>query len=101
MNDWNPASGTRYIGVTERGDAGADLVWADRIKDPMWAGAVLITKRMSARFNDLVLACPKPVVVHCTCTGNGGTWAEPAAPGGGRHVRWDDQDFDDFFKDDI
>ncbi len=43
-------------------------------------GAILITKRMSKTFNDLVLACTKPVIVHCTCTGNGGTWIEPAAP---------------------
>lgn len=68
------------VGVTERGDAGTDFSWAERIKRPEWAGAILITKRMGPEFNRLVLECKKPVVVHCTCTGNGGTWIEPAAP---------------------
>lgn len=78
MTNYHATAG--LVGVTERGDAGTDFAWTERIRDPRWAGAVLITKRMSAKFNDAVLACPKPAVVHCTCTGNGGTWVEPNAP---------------------
>ena len=72
---------TGLIGVTERGDAGTDFSWHQSLAQPCWAGAVLITKRMSDRFNQLVLSAPKPCIVHCTCTGNGRTWIEPAAPG--------------------
>lgn len=68
------------IGVTERGDAGTDFSWHKKLEDPEWAGAVLITKRLSPEFNKLVLSAPKPAVLHCTCTGNGGTWVEPNAP---------------------
>lgn len=77
-NKGTPDSG--LIGVTERGDAGIDFSWAERINDPQWAGAILITKRMSPQFNQLVMACRKPVIIHCTCTGNGGTWVEPNVP---------------------
>lgn len=69
-----------YIGVTERGDAGIDFSWHGRLGQPQWAGAVLITKRLSERFIELALTATKPVIVHCTCTGNGGTWAEPNVP---------------------
>lgn len=66
------------IGFTERGDAGRDFSWFDKLSTV--DGAILITKSMSDHFNDLVLTAEKPVIVHVGCTGWGETWLEPNAP---------------------
>lgn len=66
------------IGITERGDAGRDLSWTCSIN--FMDGAVLITKAMTPAFINAVLDCRKPTIVHCTCTGCGGTVLEPGVP---------------------
>ena len=66
------------IGITERGDAGIDLSWQQKLKDI--DGAVLITKNITDKFIDAVLAADKPIILHFTCTGFGGTILEPNVP---------------------
>lgn len=63
------------IGITERGDAGIDFSWHQNLSTV--DGAIIITKKMSDRFNELMLSASKPVILHCDCTGWGGTWLEP------------------------
>lgn len=66
------------IGITERGDAGIDLSWQQKLKE--MDGAVLITKNITDKFIDAVLDADKPLIVHCTCTGFGKTILEPNVP---------------------
>lgn len=66
------------IGITERGDAGINLAWVDKMSTV--DGAVLITKNITEEFKAAVLNCNKPLIVHCTCTGYGGTFLEPNVP---------------------
>ena len=66
------------IGITERGDAGLDLSWIYRLHEI--DGAILITKNANEAFRNAVLTSPKPIIVHATCTGWGGTYMEPAVP---------------------
>lgn len=62
------------IGVTERGDAGLNLVWLEALKRGVVDGVIAITK---APQNLLGRKLPAQVVVHCTITGHGGTALEP------------------------
>lgn len=66
------------IGVTERGDAGLDFSWYDRLN--YVDGAILITKKLSDDFIEKIISAPKPVILHCTCTGWGGSFLEPNVP---------------------
>lgn len=66
------------IGITERGDAGIDFRWVENMY--LVDGAILITKNLTGEFKSKVLMCEKPVIVHCTCTGWGGTELEPNVP---------------------
>lgn len=66
------------IGITERGDAGINLEWKDKLKDV--DGSILITKNITDEFIDAVLSSDKPLIVHCTCTGWGHTAVEPNVP---------------------
>ena len=66
------------IGITERGDAGLDLRWTCSINNVN--GAILITKAITPEFIRAVMTCRTPIVVHCTCTGYGGSVLEPGAP---------------------
>lgn len=66
------------IGITEAGDAGLDLSWADQMDKV--SGAILITKNVNPTFSDLVLQHQQRVIVHATCTGYGGTVLEPNVP---------------------
>lgn len=66
------------IGITERGDAGINFEWERKLHN--MDGAVLISKKFSNDFIDKVLAAEKPLVLHCTCTGYGGTKLEPCVP---------------------
>lgn len=68
------------IGITERGDAGLDFTWYQKLADNNIDGAILITKNITDAFIDHVLNAPKPVVIHATCTGWGGSWLEPNVP---------------------
>lgn len=69
------------IGVTERGDAGIDLSWSEKLNKV--DGAILITKNITDEFIDKVLYKynrVNKIIVHCTCTGWGGTLFEPNVP---------------------
>lgn len=69
------------IGITERGDAGIDLGWLER-KDTV-DGMVLITKNLTKPFRNHILELNKSgykIILHCTCTGFGGTELEPFVP---------------------
>lgn len=66
------------VGITERGDAGLDLSWADRLQHCLFA--ILITKNPNDKFISKVLTVTKPIIVHITCTGWGGTELEPHVP---------------------
>lgn len=66
------------IGITERGDASRDFQWIDKLNTV--DGAILITKNLTDKFIYHVLRCDKPVIIHVTCTGYGGTELEPNVP---------------------
>lgn len=69
------------IGVTERGDAGLNLAWACKARTV--DGMVLITKNITDAFIHQVVKLHHqgvPIIVHCTCTGFGGTTLEPNVP---------------------
>lgn len=66
------------IGITERGDASIDYSWVEKLKNV--DGAILITKNITSRFIKEVLEQKDKIIVHCTCTGYGGTELEPNVP---------------------
>ena len=67
------------IGITERGDAALDLSWVDKLK--YVDGAILITKNCGKKeFLDSLSKSEKPIILHATCTGMGGTHMEPNVP---------------------
>lgn len=71
------------IGITERGDAGIDFTWLDKILYNEVDGAILITKNITDEFINKVMNLyykfPQ-LIIHCTCTGWGGTKIEPNVP---------------------
>lgn len=72
------------IGITERGDASIDYTWVDALMNKTVDGAILITKHISAEFIAKVMELYRSgitqIIVHCTCTGWGGTELEPCVP---------------------
>lgn len=66
------------IGITERGDAGIDLSWKSKLNTVN--GAVLITKNITDDFINTIISTNKPLIIHCTCTGWGGSLIEPNVP---------------------
>lgn len=66
------------IGITEAGDAGADLSWVQRLDEV--DGAILITKRISPDFFDEVLKHKDKLIIHATFTGYGHSVLEPNVP---------------------
>lgn len=72
------------IGITERGDAALDFAWYNKIKNNEVNGAILITKHISANFiakvMDLYNSGFTQLIIHCTCTGWGGSVVEPNVP---------------------
>lgn len=66
------------IGITERGDAGINLSWKEKLNKV--DGAVLITKNITDKFIKTVLSSTKPLIIHCTCTGWGHSELEPNVP---------------------
>lgn len=64
------------IGITERGDAGLDLLWIQKAKD--YDGVILITKHLSHIFIENVAKVN--AIVHVTITGLGGSIYEPKVP---------------------
>lgn len=72
------------IGFTERGDAGRDLSWYDKCLAGKCDGAIVITKLLTPECREKLLNLYKagfPVILHCGCTGWGGTYMEPNVPG--------------------
>lgn len=71
------------IGVTERGDAGRTLAWVDKVQSGDVDMAILITKCITQPFIDNVVKLHRNgarLIVHCGCTGHGGTRIEPGSP---------------------
>lgn len=67
------------IGFTERGDAGLDLSWANKLNQVN--GTVLITKNANQKFRTTVLDNDThPFVIHIGCTGLGHSVFEPNVP---------------------
>ena len=69
------------IGITERGDAGIDLSWKEKLSTVN--GTILITKKITEEFSTALLeehAKGTPLILHATCTGWGGSWLEPRVP---------------------
>lgn len=66
------------IGITEAGDAGIDLSWANKLASV--DGAILVTKNITPGFIKKVLENKNKLIVHVTCTGYGGTVLEPYVP---------------------
>lgn len=67
------------VGVTEAGDAGLDFSWVDRLYDVN----VIITKHLTTKNTCLIRALldhSDKIILHCTCTGYGGTKIEPNVP---------------------
>lgn len=66
------------IGITEAGDAGIDLSWADKLTSV--DGAILVTKRVSFDFCEAALKHKDKLIVHATLTGYGHSVLEPHVP---------------------
>lgn len=69
------------FGVTERGDAGLDLSWKDKLHTVDMA--ILITKNITPGFKREVVKLVEedyPFIIHAGCTGWGGTYLEPHVP---------------------
>ena len=74
------------IGITERGDAGLDLSWVDKLAAV--DGAVIITKApCSPMFQEVMLKNVDKTVLHATVTGYGDTPIEPNVPPSSRVFR--------------
>lgn len=70
------------IGITERGDAGLDKGWLEKVKAGTVDGCIAISK---APAELLYIDIPDNVVVHCTITDLPG-WMEPKVPNTGYAV---------------
>lgn len=69
------------IGITERGDAGINLTWEDKLNQV--DGAILITKNITEEFSEALLRQHNngfPIILHATCTGWGNSHFEPNVP---------------------
>ena len=66
------------IGITEKGDAGLDLTWVDKLDSV--DGCILITKNPTPTFLELIEKYKDKLIVHVTITGVGGSLYEPNVP---------------------
>ena len=67
------------IGITERGDAGLDTSWAEKIDKTAYS--VIITKNPCfENFQQLCLNHKDKILLHITITGWGSTSMEPLVP---------------------
>ena len=66
------------IGISERGDAGIDLSWVDKLDKV--DGTILITKNPTPTFLELIEKYKDKLIVHTTITGVGGSVFEPNVP---------------------
>lgn len=66
------------IGITEAGDAGLDLSWADKLDTV--DGAIVITKNITNGFYNAVNEHKDKLIIHATITGYGRSILEPNVP---------------------
>lgn len=67
------------VGITERGDAGLDLSWANKLSSV--DACIVITKNVFApEFRQALLSNKDKCILHATITGHGGTVFEPNVP---------------------
>ena len=66
------------IGITEAGDAGLDLSWANKLDTV--DGAIVITKCITPDFYEVALANKDKLIIHATITGYGHSILEPNVP---------------------
>lgn len=66
------------IGITEAGDAGLDLSWANKLDTV--DGAIVITKCITPDFYEVGLANKDKLIIHATITGYGHSILEPNVP---------------------
>lgn len=66
------------FGITEKGDAGLDLSWQNRLNAVI--GAIIISKSASSDLENALLKHKDKCIYHATCTGLGGTLLEPNVP---------------------
>lgn len=70
------------IGFTERGDGGRDVdTWLPKVRNHEVNGAVIVTKTITAKLAKVLLDLWQDgyhrLILHCTCTGWGGSYMEP------------------------
>lgn len=61
------------VGITERGDAGIDFSWVDKLLD----ANIIISKNLNNRLIEELLNHKEKIIFHMTCTGYGETVIEP------------------------
>lgn len=66
------------LGITERGDAGLDYSWVNKM--PEMTGAIIISKNLRDKLIEKLVEFQDKVILHMTCTGHGGSILEPYAP---------------------
>ena len=66
------------IGVTERGDPSLDKTWYEKLMQ--CDGGIIITKNLNVTLQDKILSHSRPITIHATCTGWGGSKMEPNVP---------------------
>lgn len=67
---------TQYIGITENIDPAFHL----EIFDNLYNGNIIITKCLTNKLNEKLIEHKDKIILHCTCTGFGGSKLEPFAP---------------------
>lgn len=67
---------TQYFGTTETGDPCFNLDIFDRL----YEGNIIITKRITDKLIEKLVENKDKIILHCTCTGYGGTVVEPLVP---------------------
>ena len=66
------------IGITERGDAGLDFTWIDKIDTVN--GVICISKAANEKLLENLLKYKDKIIYHATCTSLGSTIVEPNVP---------------------
>ena len=66
-----------FIGTTERGDAGLDFSWVNRL----YLANIIISKNLNDTLIEKLVENKSKVIFHHTVTGLGGTNLEPHVPG--------------------
>lgn len=64
------------IGITERGDAGIDFSWVEKL----YPANIIISKNLNDKLIANLVGNKNKIIFHMTCTGFGGTKIEPNVP---------------------